>query len=768
MTVFGGVLSDNYDYFSMIITTNNCVSFPSALMVSPSFDGGGWCSSENLTLIETNQESIPACDGTTITNVAFYQNNILLGMSHPSSSNTYTFIWTNPPPGYYNLTAQATDSTGVVAPSVPVSLLVCPFPQVSITSPSSGSGLCYLSNITITASASEIPGPSCTNSATITDVAYYTNGVFLGSSSSSPYSYTWSSPPKGDYTLIALVTDSGDSVGESAPVTISVGASFPAIGFTSPSPNGENNYCDVSSITLDTTNYEAPGNCSTVSITNVAFYTNGVLLYSSASSSHTWSSPPSGYYILTAVAKDSLGSEAESAPVIVTVGSFPVVTVINTFNGTVPAYGEELWCPSTITLTAYAIESNNPSCTSDTVSTVYFEIYKGTNFVEQLYTSSSSASLYSVTWDAPAPGDYNVVAYGKDNTGLEGPTSEELDITVEGSAFTGSMNAARELHTATLLNNGEVLAAGGNTGTGYLSSAELWNQVTGSWTLTNSMSVAREYHTATLMNNGNVLVAAGKDDETVYSSAEYFNPANGTWTGTGALHYARWGQCATLLTNGLVLVEGGFIGSGPLTSAELYYPATGVWSNTGSLNYARYLHTATLLPNGQVLVAGGGGTSGNSVLEAAELYNPATGAWTTTGSLNQGRSSHTATLLPNGQVLAAGGQYDGGPISSAELYNPATGKWALTGSLKATRYGHTASMLSQNAVLAAGGFGSLGVLAGVELYDPNSGTWSTNACGNLNTARYVQTATMLPNGQVLIAGGFGATNHLSSAELYSP
>lgn len=41
-------------------------------------------------------------------------------------------------------------------------------------------------------------------------------------------------------------------------------------------------------------------------------------------------------------------------------------------------------------------------------------------------------------------------------------------------SFTGAMGAARRGHTATLLQNGKVLVAGGDAGNGELKSAELY------------------------------------------------------------------------------------------------------------------------------------------------------------------------------------------------------------------------------------------------------------------------------------------------------
>ena len=72
---------------------------------------------------------------------------------------------------------------------------------------------------------------------------------------------------------------------------------------------------------------------------------------------------------------------------------------------------------------------------------------------------------------------------------------------------TGSLITAREFHTATLLSNGKVLVAGGEGILGApLTSAELYDLVSRSWSATSSLNTAREFHTATLLSNGNVAV----------------------------------------------------------------------------------------------------------------------------------------------------------------------------------------------------------------------------------------------------------------------
>ena len=137
------------------------------------------------------------------------------------------------------------------------------------------------------------------------------------------------------------------------------------------------------------------------------------------------------------------------------------------------------------------------------------------------------------------------------------------------------------------------------------------------WTTTGSMNTARSRHTATLLQNGTVLVAGGFVGLGSLQTAELYDPTAGTWGVTGSMGSARSSHTATLLQNGTVLVAGG--NPGPLNTAELYDPTAGTWSTTASMTDARANHTATLLQNGKVVVAGG--ESASSSLASAELFS---------------------------------------------------------------------------------------------------------------------------------------------------
>lgn len=274
-----------------------------------------------------------------------------------------------------------------------------------------------------------------------------------------------------------------------------------------------------------------------------------------------------------------------------------------------------------------------------------------------------------------------LIAGGLDSGSQHIPLCEVYDPPTEAWSETGSMYTGRGSHTATLLPDGTVLACGGIEGMGDIPTAdatdtcEVYDSCNGVWTPTNSMSIERFGHTATLLNDGNVLVCGGFSDVYVaIETCELYDPSSGNWSSTGSLNVARGGFevrnfTATLLGNGEVLVTGGHPGAGgeAIQSCELYDPVTGSWSLTADMSEGRINHSATLLENGKVLVAGGAGDP--TWKASCELYDPDTETWCSVASLDTGRRLHTATLLGDGRVLSAGGNIGSGTITpSTELY----------------------------------------------------------------------------------------------------
>ena len=170
------------------------------------------------------------------------------------------------------------------------------------------------------------------------------------------------------------------------------------------------------------------------------------------------------------------------------------------------------------------------------------------------------------------------------------------------------MSVDRYLHAATRLANGKVLVTGGHSfSSGYLSSAELYDPSSGTFTSTDCMSATRFNHTATLLANGKVLVAGGGgygNNEFLQLAEELYDPSSGTFTLTGRLSVGRAAHTATLLADGKVFLAGGE-DCYPITDNELFDPNTGTFALVRSMSVPRSFHTATLLGNGKVLVTGG-------------------------------------------------------------------------------------------------------------------------------------------------------------------
>ncbi|BDA78550.1 hypothetical protein LPTSP3_g14800 [Leptospira kobayashii] len=341
---------------------------------------------------------------------------------------------------------------------------------------------------------------------------------------------------------------------------------------------------------------------------------------------------------------------------------------------------------------------------------------------------------------------------------------------------TGSMNVPRDIHTATLLNNGKVLIAGGySSNVGYLSSAELYDPNTGTFSTTGSLTEVRTYHTATLLGNGKVLIVGGNQHSGTYVAAELYDPNTETFTTTGSLNVGRrFGHTATLLNDGKVLVAGGISNPGGatvVTSAELYDPNTGVFTLTGNMISRKHDHTATLLNNGKVLIAvGSGGPGSNSWAKDTELYDPVTGTFASSGrSIYASGSDYSALLLNDGKVLIGGtiSPFDNNPLSKVELYDPNSETFSLSGSInRPTVQRYKMVLLNNGKVFVAGGNSSDIFLSNAELYDPNTGLFTF--AGKLSSGRDYHTMTRLGDGRVLIVGGRKDNITLSSAEIYSP
>lgn len=233
----------------------------------------------------------------------------------------FNYQWSPAAAGTYVITGVATDSSGNVATSAPVTVTVSAVaaPTVSITSPSGGSTLPVNSTQTITATASSAAGA-------LSSVEFFANGRSIGVDSQFPYSVAWTPTGAGAYTLTAVATDDLGSQTTSAPVAVTVAAGSPSLPYVylTSTPTGTNIAVDTP-VVISANAGDPDG-----TVTGVEFYVNGQIVGSSTTVPyHTvWVPAAAGPSFITAVVTDDAGHRVTSAAAtltaVATVGSAPL------------------------------------------------------------------------------------------------------------------------------------------------------------------------------------------------------------------------------------------------------------------------------------------------------------------------------------------------------------------------------------------------------------------------------------------------------------
>src|SRR5262249_32185941 len=105
------------------------------------------------------------------------------------------------------------------------------------------------------------------------------------------------------------------------------------------------------------------------------------------------------------------------------------------------------------------------------------------------------------------------------------------DTNTSTSVETSGFLQPRAYQTATVLQNGKVLLAGGYgtwaSNVGPLTSAEIYDPATDTFTWTADLNITRQYHSACLLPDGTVLIAGGQvsgSDPFSMTNAEIYDP----------------------------------------------------------------------------------------------------------------------------------------------------------------------------------------------------------------------------------------------------
>jgi hypothetical protein len=266
------------------------------------------------------------------------------------------------------------------------------------------------------------------------------------------------------------------------------------------------------------------------------------------------------------------------------------------------------------------------------------------------------------------------------------------------------VGGARAFHTATRLADGRVLIAGGEALVQFKTQALRSAFIIDARDPRNvtisegglAMRKARTGHSATLLDDGRVLLAGGRvlletatrpEDHTYEPSIELYDSADGVFTlptdpsgNAIELPEARYGHSATAVSKTDVILAGGQNGDNPVLSLAVVHlagEAVTVKTSSDAIGVGPLFHAADATSDGTLLLSGGYATIADAEgapptdsVRNVEMWtlNEATGELTRlcSSSLNKARGYHTVSIVER-QAVFIGGRDDAGlPIADAE------------------------------------------------------------------------------------------------------
>ncbi|MFD2203318.1 Ig-like domain-containing protein [Shivajiella indica] len=364
-----------------------------------------------------------------ITKVEFYRGSTLIGTS---TTSPYSVIWTKPAAGGYALTAKAFDDKNATTTSQVINVTIEKpnvVPTVSITSPSSGAIFMEGSDIKIEANASDSDGR-------IVKVEFYNGNTLLGTSTTSPYSITWSKPLAGTYTLTAKAFDEKNATTVSAPRKIVVEKPNQLPNVTITSPKSGDKILEGTEVSIQVNASDADG-----TIIKVEFYNGTTLLGTVTTAPYIfkWDKPAAGNYTLTAKAFDNKNGATVSAAVNVTIEKpnvAPTVSITSPKNGDLFVEGTDI-----------KIEAN--AADSDGKITKV-EFYRSGTLI-----GTSTTAPYSITWSKAFVGKFALTAKAFDDKNAS-TVSSVVNIEVEKENVPPTVSISAPLSGSKILEGSDV------------------------------------------------------------------------------------------------------------------------------------------------------------------------------------------------------------------------------------------------------------------------------------------------------------------------
>jgi hypothetical protein len=321
-----------------------------------------------------------------------------------------------------------------------------------------------------------------------------------------------------------------------------------------------------------------------------------------------------------------------------------------------------------------------------------------------------------------------------------------------------TMAEARHFHASENLSGGRVLVMGGNSSAAGMpiSSAEIYDAKTNTWSATGSLTVPRvQFKTAIVKSGtaaGKLVVVSGG-----LTSAEWYDPIAGTFKALAPMKATKQSLQLMSVTSFIVAIGG--------ASAERWNSYGDTWDPLPAPTGAPASLLAVAMNDNRILIVHGmKDYVTQDCLDTVEILDPLASTIAPAAKLPTKRCVGSLTLLPSGKVLAAGGTIRDVAYPEMEVYDPATDSWSKVAPKPAYKGGFKSALLGSGKVLFFGGYVSDPTNVVSEIYDPIKDTWGVQV--PWTTARILTGVSTLTNGGVLVTGGISMSTSSKLAEVF--
>lgn len=455
-----------------------------------------------------------------IVQVQFLVNGLV---ATTDSSAPYTGSWTPTATGTYSVVAVATDSAGVTALSSPVIVTISGnnAPTVAFTSPTTDVTINAGTALNLAAIATDADG-------TVSSVRFLANGITIGSSSSAPYTASWTPTAAGAYSVVAQATDNSGNVTSSRALLITVvGNQLPTVSITSPRTGTGVTVGSATTITASASDSDG-------TIASVQFYANGAQLGSVSTPPYSvnWTPTAEGYYRLSAVAIDNAGAAVSSTTVLVIASVSGTGSVDTVYSGLwIKDFESGTFALTTLHGQAVTLIGYVPtSAGSDAVSRVYY--FANVPVDSAGYFELVGSSGTTISGQVSASGVSGTFKDGASSVIFAGSTTARKTNVAPPGYFSGSLSDHPASALSGFIGSDGVLTLYVKDGTFADAGAATVNATSGAFTVNTraGSKITGTINSTTGFING-TLTKAGSSTADTFTGAQ----ASGTAFGDGSL-----------------------------------------------------------------------------------------------------------------------------------------------------------------------------------------------------------------------------------------